>query len=238
MLTKGKRIRGQLSNEHDLRIFAGERRFANEQFVEHTGKTVDVAARIDSLAARYLLWTHVPWRSDDESRLGEALLLDFAHGQRNPEIGDYGAPVLKQDVFGLDVAVYDAMSVRVVERSGHFYGQSDRFRLLETAFAIEALAERLAFDVWGDQIQKTVCFVGVEQRQDVRMRQLGGNLDLAQESSAANHGGHFGAKHLDGDVSIVLDAAREVHGRTRTTAELALDLVGTLYGASEHIAEA
>jgi len=134
--------------------------------------------------------------------------------------------------------MYNAARVRIVKCTGHLAGQPKCILFLESAFAIDPLAERFAFDVRRDEIQQSLCLIGIQQRQDVRMRQLRGNLDLAQKSRAADHGRHFGAKYLDCDESIVLDASGEIHDGARTAAELSLDLVRTLDGASEKIAEA
>ena len=48
------------------------------------------------------------------------------HGQGDAEVGDQGGAVLEQDVLRLDVAVDDALAVRVVERRGHLAREPER----------------------------------------------------------------------------------------------------------------
>ena len=49
------------------------------------------------------------------------------------------------------------------------------------------------------------------QRQDVRVLEIGGGLDLAQEPLGADHRGQLGAQDLDRDLAVVLEVLREVH---------------------------
>ena len=42
------------------------------------------------------------------------------------------------------------------------------------------------------------------QRQDVRMAELGRDLDLAQEALGAEHGGELGPQDLDRDLAAML----------------------------------
>ena len=64
------------------------------------------------------------------------------HRQRDPEVGDQRVPVVQQDVLGLDVAVDDAVPVRVVERVGDLardaHGLVDR----QLRLAVEPVAQR------------------------------------------------------------------------------------------------
>ena len=43
----------------------------------------------------------------------------------------------------------------------------------------------------------------IEQRQDVRVLQVGGGLDLAQEPLGADHRGELRPQHLDRDLAVV-----------------------------------
>ena len=70
------------------------------------------------------------------------------------------------------------------------------------------------------------------------MLQAGGDLDLAQESPAAQGGGELRMQHLDGDRPVVLQVLGEVHRCHAALPELALD--GVALGESytegfEHI---
>ena len=47
----------------------------------------------------------------------------------------------------------------------------------------------------------------------------------AQEPLAAERGAEVGVQHLDGDVAVVPEVVREIHGRHAARAELALDAI-------------
>jgi hypothetical protein len=53
--------------------------------------------------------------------------------------------------------------------------------------------------------------------------ELGGNADLAREALSAQQRGEIGTQHLDGDLGIVLQVARQVHGRHAAASDFAHD---------------
>ncbi len=57
------------------------------------------------------------------------------------------------------------------------------------------------------------------------MAQLGREPDLAQKALGAERLRQIGLEHLDRDLAIVFEVAREVHGRHAARAELALDAI-------------
>jgi hypothetical protein len=57
------------------------------------------------------------------------------------------------------------------------------------------------------------------------MREPRGQPSLANKALTRERLGDFVAKDLDGDVPIMTEIAREVHGRHAATTELALDIV-------------
>ena len=57
------------------------------------------------------------------------------------------------------------------------------------------------------------------------MLELGGETDLAQEALATQGKGQIGMEHLDGDLPIVLEVAREKHRRHAAPTQLALHVV-------------
>ncbi len=109
-------LRHQL-RDHRLRARTGHRRLAREHLVEHRCERVHVAPRIDAAVARRLLGTHVLRRAEREPRLREAVTARFLHGERDAEIRQHRLAFLDQDVLGLDVAMHQALPVRVVERA-------------------------------------------------------------------------------------------------------------------------
>ena len=59
----------------------------------------------------------------------------------------------------------------------------------------------------------------------LRVLQIGGDANLAQESLDAEHGAELGVEHLERDETVVLEITREVHRGHAAATELALDRV-------------
>jgi hypothetical protein len=57
------------------------------------------------------------------------------------------------------------------------------------------------------------------------MVQLGGYPDLAEETLPSQYLGQVGLEHLEGNVAVVLEVAREIDDRHASMADLALDCV-------------
>ncbi len=142
---------------------------------------------------------------------------------------------MQQDVLRLDVAVDHIVAMGIVQRTG------DRLRDLkalvdrELLFPVELLPEGFALDIRHHVIQERIGFPRIVKRQDVRMLQVGGHLDLVQEAFGAEHGGQLGVQHLDGDLAVVLDVVREVDGGHAAGAEFALDAIAVREGGCQHL---
>ncbi len=65
------------------------------------------------------------------------------------------------------------------------------------------------------------------------MLKIRGRLDLLHEPLGAQDGGEFRTQDLDGDLAVVFEIFREVHGRHAAGAELALDGVAVGEGGGE-----
>ena len=102
-----------------------------------------------------------------------------------------------------------------------------------SCFSRQPLAQRLALDERHHVEEEPIGVARVEQRQDVRMLQLGGGLDLGEEALGAEHGRELGVQHLDGDLAVVLEVLREIDRRHAARAELALDRVAIGKGCGE-----
>ena len=157
----------------------------------------------------------------------------LARGERDAEVGHQRLPVVQQDVLGLDVAVHHAVPVGVVERAGHLGGDPDRVGDGELLLAVEPVAQRLALDERHDVEQVAVGLARVEQRQDVRVLEVGGELDLGQEPLGADHGGELGPKHLERHPPVVADVLGQVDGRHAAGADLAVEAIAVRQGGLE-----
>ena len=104
------------------------------------------------------------------------------------------------------------------------------------ALALEAAPERLALDVRHDVPRRgpqraAVHRAGVEEGEDVRMLEGGGEADLAHEP--VGEGDQLAADDLEGDGPAVPEVAGEVDGGHAAPAELALDAVAAFEIALE-----
>ena len=117
------RIRRRLRevHEHDLRRRLGlEGQAPREELVEDDADRVEVAARVERIAAR-LLGAHVLGRAADDAGARDAGLLRLGAHLREAEVDDLHevaarAHRLEDDVLGLEIAVDDVLGVRFGER--------------------------------------------------------------------------------------------------------------------------
>ncbi len=58
------------------------------------------------------------------------------------------------------------------------------------------------------------------------MLQIGGNFDFAQEAVGGQSGRQLWAKHLERDLTTVLEIVRQVDDRHSSSTDLSLDPVG------------
>ena len=85
--------------------------------------------------------------------------------------------------------------------------------------------ERLAFDERHDVVQQAVARARIEQREEVRVLEIRGDSDLAQESLDAEHGAELRIEDLERDEAVVLEIAREEDRRHAAATDLTLDRV-------------
>ncbi len=108
---------------------------------------------------------------------------------------------------------------------GHLQGDLDRVVDRELAFAVQPVPERFALDEGHDIEEEAVDRARVEEPEDVRVLQLGGQLDLALEPLTADGGGQVGIEDLDRHLAVVPDVAGEVDRGHPPLAELSLEQV-------------
>ena len=219
----GHRIHQPLGDDRRRRR-AAVRRLAGEQLEQHAGEAVLIAAPVGALVER-LLGAHVLRRADDEPRARDARRPRGARGERDAEVGDHRLALVDEDVLRLDVAMDDVARVRVVERRRDLSRDGDGVVDREVALAVEPVAQRLALEEGHDVEQLAVGVARVEQRDDVRMAEPRGDLDLAQEAIGPDGVGELRLEQLDGDLAAVPQVVGEIDGGHPAAADHALDAV-------------
>ena len=204
---------------------ARERRTPGHHLVEHAPERVDVAPAVHLGVRAGLLGAHVARRAHYGADGGDPVAAGVG-GPGDPEVGDEGATVPgEEDVLGLDVAMDHALPVGVLERLRRLTRDADRVRDRERRVSAQALAEALAVHVRHREPELPGRLAGVEYRQDVRMLEPGGRLDLAQEALRPELRGALPAQDLERDWPPVPHLVREVDRRHPAAPDLALDHV-------------
>ena len=175
-----------------------------------------------------LLGRHVIGRAHRKARLREAAPSGGSHGQRDPEICDDRLAVLYQDVRWLDVPMNHAASVRVLQRLGHRGSNPHRFVNRQLLVAVQTVPECVPLHVGHHIEQEGIRLARIEQRQDMRVLQVGRRLDLSQKPFRADDCGQLGLQDLERDLSLMPEIISEINRGHPALTELALDLVATL----------
>ena len=98
---------------------------------------------------------------------------------------------------------------------------------------MEPVPRRLPLDERHHVEQERVGLPGVVQRQDVRVLQVGGGLDLGEEAVGADHRGELGLEHLESDLPVMAEVLGQVHRGHAALAQLALNAVAVGEGGGE-----
>ncbi len=151
--------------------------------------------------------------------------LPGAHGSGDAEIRHERVTRIEQDVGWLDVPVDHVAAVRVAQRIGHLACDPERVADRELAFPGEAVPQGLALDVGHDVVDQPIGLVRIVQRQDVRVVETSGDLNLAQESGRSHIGGQLGAEHFHGYRALVLEVVGQEDSRHPALPQFPLDLV-------------
>jgi hypothetical protein len=132
----------------------------------------------------------------------------------------------EQDVLGLEVAVHHPGAVRVRQRICELTRQTHDVIDGQRTFAHQPGAEALSLDerhrVKGQASDRAR---GVDG-DVVRVLQPGRKPDLALEALRGEPGGEVRVEHLDHDLAVEPDVARDEDPRHAATAELALQDIG------------
>ncbi len=113
--------------------------------------------------------------------------------------------------------------MRVVQGPEHFGRDAERLLDRELLLAREPLPEGLALDKGHREPELARRLARIVNREDVRMLEPGGQLDLPLEPLGAERGRQLGMEHLQGDGSLVANVLGQVDGGHPAPAELALE---------------
>jgi hypothetical protein len=143
------------------------------------------------------------------------------------EVGDIDVFVLgDQNVARLDIAVDKPAPVRGVETGRGLSHDRDCPRGSEWAVAAEEFAQIRPLDPAHRDVKHAVCFVGVVDRDDVRVIERGGQLRFAQEALAeALIVGKLRREQLERDLPVQAQMLCEIDAGHATPAEQPLDPV-------------
>src|SRR5207249_3415400 len=93
----------------------------------------------------------------------------------------------------------------------------------ELFLALHFRAERLSFDVRHHVEEQPFSFARIEERKQIRVLEIRGDLDFRQEALDTEHRTELRIQDLERNSAIVLDVAREIHGRHAAAPDLAVD---------------
>ena len=221
---------------------AGEGRLPGQALVEDAAERVEVGPRLH-VVARDLLGRDVLERADDVSGRGDAAERARALGQ--PEVGEVAVLLAAghgdEDVRGLDVPMHEALLVGGVQGLRDLLEQVDRAAGIERAAFAQELREVGPLDVAHGEEEGAVLVSRLEDRDDVRVVEGGGDPRLAEEALAeAAVLGELGRDHLERDLAPERQLLGAVNRTHAPAADERLDLVaGELapdhrVGASSH----
>ena len=115
--------------------------------------------------------------------------------------------------------------MRVAQRVRHLASDLESFVDRELTFPGQALAQRFSLDIGHDIIEQPVGFIRVVQRQDVRVVETGGDLNLLEKPGCPERRGQLGPEHLQGNRALILQILGEEDVRHSPVPHFPLDLV-------------
>ena len=132
---------------------------------------------------------------------------------------------MQQNVLGFDVAVNDPVAVRVIQRACHLGRNPDRFAHGELLLALELATEGLAFHEGHHVVEELARRPGVEEWQEVRVLEPGGNANLREEPVSPEYRGELRSEDLQCHLPLMLEVLSLIDRSHAAAAELVLDRV-------------
>ena len=164
-------------------VLARERALACRHLEQHRSQREEIRPAVDGVSAD-LFWREVARRPEQHA------------GQRRETVGhgravrQFGDPEIKnlrharsrqKDIVRFQIAVDQAGRMRDNKTGGHFAGDPSGLLRRQRA-ALEARTQGLAVEQLGDQVRPSIDHPDVEDLDDVRVVERGGDACLAQES--------------------------------------------------------
>jgi len=174
-------------------------------------------------------------RAHRKARSGEAVRSGALERQSDPEVRHQCLSFLEQNVFGLDVAMDDSVSVGVVQRARHLRRNPDGFVHGELFLAVELTTEGLAIHVGHHVVEEFARRSGIEERQEVGVLQTGCNADLCEEPLCAEDCGQLRSEDLEGHLAMMLEVLSLIDRGHSAATELPLDHVTVGEGGAESV---
>ena len=177
--------------------------------------------------SRSLFGSHVGGRAEgDAQRRKRRRSRGVADGLGDAEVGDHGMVARYENVVRLDVAMDDAVVVRVCQRLGDVAHDPYGVAYGQLALARKLGAQRFALDEGHRVVQQITCLPGRVQGYDVRMLERRSEPDLSPEALDVHGRRHLGGQHLKYHRASERGLCRQKHAAHASTAELALEGVG------------
>jgi hypothetical protein len=189
----GDRRLGEVGRQNVLPRTAGKWRPTRQELIGQHPDGIDVSPMIDARIGRDLLGRHVRRRAEENPGRGNGVRrsrggggLRHANirdqgGLRHPKIRDHRVAPGEEHVVRFDVSMDDPALVRVRQRVTHVAEHEHRVVHRKRTIARKPLAQRRPGFVRHDVVQAPVGRPGVVERHDMRMVELGGDLDFAKE---------------------------------------------------------
>ena len=155
----------------------------------------------------------------------------------NAEVGDDRRGAGEQDVLRLDVAVHHAALVRVGQCARHVAQHADGLAHRQCAVAREPVAQRQPLDEGHGVVRQAGGIAHGDERNDIRLLERGGELDLSLEPFSTDPRRELGAEDLGDDAPAQLHVLGHEHPRHPAATQLALDTVRRPEGGLEADAE-
>jgi hypothetical protein len=125
--------------------------------------------------------------------------------------------------------------MRITESGCDLAGDAQSLRDGQLSLASKAIAQRLPLHEGHHVEERPAGFTGIVQREDVRVREVRRNLDLAQEPLCSHRARQLGVENLHGDIAAVAAVAREVNACHPAATDQTIDCVAVRENAGNLI---